>query len=171
MASPSRRGRAKRLALHPIGHVESPFTRAEGTPIQPAFARGAEGVVVLQAPYVEALEDIDGFDRLWLLYWLDRADAFRPRVLPYRDTREHGLFATRAPCRPNPIGLSVVRLRRREGPRLHVADLDVLDGTPLLDVKPYIPEYDSRPDSRAGWLEDTTSKRTRADGRFHGRRR
>lgn len=171
MPSPSRRGRGRRFALRAIGHVESPFTRPEGTPIQPAFARGAEGVVVLDQAYAGALDDIEGFERLWLVYWLDRADPFRPRILPYRDDREHGLFATRAPCRPNPLGLSVVRLLGRDGPRLRVADVDVLDGTPLLDVKPYIPQYDAHPDARAGWLEDTRSRRTRADGRFHRKKK
>jgi tRNA-Thr(GGU) m(6)t(6)A37 methyltransferase TsaA len=170
MASRSRAARAE-LALRPIGHVESPFRQASGTPIQPIFADGAEGVLVLGDVYEAALEDIDGFERLWLIYWLDRADGYRPRVLPYRDRREHGLFATRAPCRPNPIGLSVVRLLGRDGPRLRVADLDVLDGTPLLDVKPYIAKYDAHPLARAGWLEDSTSRRTRADGRFHRRGR
>ncbi len=158
---------ALRPELRAIGTIRSPYRRAAGTPIQPAFARGAKGTVVLDDAYADALDDIEGFERLWLVYWLDRADPFRPRILPYRDHREHGLFATRAPCRPNPIGLSVVRLAGRKGARLQVLDVDVLDGTPLLDVKPYIPRYDAHPDSRAGWLEDTPSRRTRADGRFH----
>ena len=98
---------------------------------------------------------------------MDRAAPFKPRVVPYRDTRERGLFATRSPCRPNPIGLSAVRVLRREGRVLHVADIDILDGTPLLDLKPYVPEFDAHADSAAGWLGETTEDRRCADGRFH----
>ena len=156
------------LELHSIGVIRSPFTAAVGTPIQPAYARGAEGEVILAEPYAEALDDIEGFERVWLIYWMDRADGFRPRVTPYRDRRAHGLFATRSPSRPNPIGLSAVRLLRREGRTLHVADLDVLDGTPLLDIKPYVPEFDAHPRSRAGWLDTCDGDRRVADGRFHG---
>ena len=88
-------------------------------------------------------------------------------MIPYRDTVEHGLFATRAPVRPNPIGLSVVRLLRREGCVLHVADVDVLDRTPLLDIKPYVPAFDAHPASKAGWIETAREGLTVADGRFH----
>ena len=154
--------------LRSVGVIRSPFTVAVGTPIQPAYARGAAGEVVVAEPYVEALDDIEGFERVWLIYWMDRAGGFRPRVTPYRDTRAHGLFATRAPGRPNPIGLSVVRLLRREGCILHVADLDILDGTPLLDIKPYVPEFDSCPWSRAGWFDEPGEDRRVADDRFHG---
>jgi tRNA-Thr(GGU) m(6)t(6)A37 methyltransferase TsaA len=98
---------------------------------------------------------------------MDRVVPFRPRVVPYRDTRERGLFATRSPCRPNPIGLSVVRLVRREGHLLHVAGVDILNGTPLLDVKPYVPEFDAFPSSKAGWLDALGADRRTADGRFH----
>lgn len=159
--------REERVALRVIGRVHSPFTQAPGTPIQPAFADGAEGRAVLRPEYAAALDDIEGFDRVWLVYLLDRADGFRPHVVPYRDTRQHGVLATRAPPRPNPVGLSAVRLVRREGAVLHLRDVDLLDGTPLLDVKPYIPRYDAFPEARAGWMEDTTSDRTRADDRFH----
>ena len=158
------------LTLRTIGVIRSPFTAAVGTPIQPAYARGAAGEVVVAEPYVEALDDIEGFERVWLIYWMDRVGRFQPRVTPYRDTRAHGLFATRAPCRPNPIGLSAVRLLRREGCILHVADLDIIDGTPLLDIKPYVPEFDAYPQSRAGWFEEPGEDRRVADDRFHGGR-
>jgi tRNA-Thr(GGU) m(6)t(6)A37 methyltransferase TsaA len=154
--------------LRPIGVIRSPFTAAVGTPIQPAYADGAAGEVVVAEPYAGALDDIEGFERVWLVYWMDRVDGFEPRVTPFRDTRVHGLFATRAPRRPNPIGLSAVRLLRREGPVLHVADLDVLDGTPLLDIKPYVPEFDAHPRSRAGWFEGAGEDRRVADDRFAG---
>jgi len=155
------------LTLHSVGVIHSPFTMAVGTPIQPAYAYGAAGEVVVAEPYVEALDDVEGFERVWLIYWMDRVGAFQPCVTPYRDTRAHGLFATRAPSRPNPIGLSAVRLLRREGCVLHVADLDILDGTPLLDIKPYVPEFDAHPQSKAGWLDECEVDRQVADGRFH----
>lgn len=155
------------LTLTPIGTIRSPFREASGTPIQPAFSDGAEGEVVLDDAYAAALDDLEGFDRVWLVYWLDRAGPFRPHVVPYRDTREHGLFATRSPARPNPLGLSVVRLLGRDGRTLRVADLDVLDGTPLLDLKPYVPAFDAHPGARAGWFATTSSERRVADARFH----
>jgi tRNA-Thr(GGU) m(6)t(6)A37 methyltransferase TsaA len=150
-----------------IGCIRTPFVEARGTPIQAAYAQGVEGRVVVEPPLAAALDDVEGFERVWLLYWMDRVTGFRTRVVPYRDTRERGLFATRSPCRPNPIGLSVVRVLRRDGPVLHVADVDMLDGTPLLDVKPYVPEFDAHPSSRAGWFERCGADRRVADGRFH----
>ena len=156
---------ADSVRLRPIGVVRSPFRQQRGTPIQPGQGRPVEGRIVIDAPFVPALEDLDGFERLWILSWLDRARDWRPHVRPYRDDSLHGLFATRAPSRPNPIGLSTVRLLRIEGPVLHVAELDLLDGTPVLDLKPYVPEFDAHPDARAGWL-DTVHRRETADERF-----
>jgi tRNA-Thr(GGU) m(6)t(6)A37 methyltransferase TsaA len=154
--------------LRLIGRIHTPFPSALGTPIQPKWARGARGDVVVARRYAAALDDLEGFERVWLVYWMDRAGPYRARVVPYRDDRPHGLFATRSPSRPNPIGLSAVRLLGRTGNVLHVADLDVLDGTPLLDIKPYVPEWDAHPDSRSGWLETTRVTRDAADDRFHG---
>jgi len=150
-----------------IGTIYSPYQTAAGTPIQSAYAGGAEGRVALDPAYERALDDIEGFERLWLIYWMDRVGPFRLKVIPYRDDREHGVFATRSPSRPNPIGMSVVRLLRREGSTLVVADIDMLDGTPLLDIKPYVPEFDAYPVSRAGWFDSAAVDRRRADGRFH----
>lgn len=155
------------MVLRVIGRVYTPFTEGAGTPIQPAYAQDAEGTAVVDEPFATALDDLDGFERIWLLFWMDRVVPFRPRVVPYRDTRERGLFATRSPSRPNPIGLSVVRLVRREGRVLHVAGVDILNGTPLLDVKPYVPEFDAFPSSKAGWLDACGADRRVADGRFH----
>jgi len=150
-----------------VGRVRSPFVEATGTPIQSVYSDGAEGQVIVDDVFGDALDDIDGFERLWLIYWMDRVATSKLRVVPYRDNQERGLFATRSPCRPNPIGMSVVRLLRREGNILHVADLDILDDTPLLDIKPYVPEFDSRPSSKAGWFDDSCIDRKVADKRFH----
>jgi tRNA-Thr(GGU) m(6)t(6)A37 methyltransferase TsaA len=155
------------LELQVIGRIRTPFAKGEGTPIQPAYSRGAEGQVVVDDPLAGALDDLEGFERVWLVYWMDRASAFRPHVVPYRDTRERGLFATRSPCRPNPIGISVVRLLGREGRVLRVADVDILDDTPLIDIKPYVPEFDAHPRSKAGWFDARGADREVADGRFH----
>jgi tRNA-Thr(GGU) m(6)t(6)A37 methyltransferase TsaA len=148
-----------------IGVIRSPWTELRGTPIQPVFAEGARGKVVVDPEYAEALTDIEGFDRLWLIYWLDRVSPYRPLVTPYLDDHPHGVLATRSPARPNPIGLSVVRLVEQRGCTLEVADLDVLDATPLLDLKPYVPRFDAWK-GRAGWLDDAPCEHTRDDGRF-----
>ena len=151
-----------------IGVIRTPFTEPAGTPIQTVYGENIEGQVLLYEPYAAALDDIEGFDRLWLIYWMDRVNEFKPRISPYRDDREHGLFATRSPGRPNPIGMSVVRLLRHEGSILYIADIDMLDGTRLLDIKPYVPAFDSHPVSRAGWVDTCRVDRRRADNRFHG---
>jgi tRNA-Thr(GGU) m(6)t(6)A37 methyltransferase TsaA len=156
------------IMMQVIGTIHSPFHEAAGTPIQTVYGRDVAGTISLRERYATALDDIEGFERLWLIYWMDRTGPFRPRVLPYRDTVEHGLFATRSPNRPNPIAMSIVRFIRREGATLYVADMDILDGTPLLDIKPYVPEFDCHPNSRAGWFDKAGVDRRVADGRFHG---
>ena len=158
---------ADSIRLQAIGIIHTPYTAAAGTPIQPVYGRGVEGKVQVSEPYAGALDDIEGFERIWLIYWMDRTGRFQSRVVPYRDTRAHGLFATRSPNRPNPIGISVVRLVRREGCTLYMCDIDILDGTPLLDIKPYVPEFDAFPASRAGWFDRAGVDRRVADGRFH----
>ena len=155
------------IELSPIGVIHTPYERAPGTPIQPRFAGGAQGRAVVFAPYVTCLADLDGFERIWLLYWLDRAAPWRPSVVPYMDHRPRGLFATRAPSRPNPIGMSCVRLVSVVGDTLHVADVDMLDGTPLLDIKPYAPRFDCYEVARSGWLDRVSGRDTSADDRFH----
>ena len=157
-----------RLTVTPIGIIHSPFFQQEGAPIQPYSAKGVEGSVEVYAPYAEGLADLGGFERVWLVYWFDRACAAKLRVLPQWETREHGVFATRVPARINPIGLSPERLLGVEGTTLHVAEIDILDGTPLLDIKPYVPEYDAYIGLRVGWLDDAAIARgpLKADGRF-----
>ena len=141
-------------------------------PIQPTGAAGVEGTVEIRPEFAAGLEDLEGFSHLILLYHLHLADGFSLTVRPFLHDAPHGVFSTRSPRRPNPIGLSVVRLVRREGPFLHVCDVDVVDGTPLLDIKPYVPSFDAPEDVRIGWLEGKVERaRTlRADDRFSGRR-
>jgi len=155
--------------MRPIGIIHTPHREQDGAPIQPTFADGARGTVTIFDPYVEALADLGGFERIWLLFEFDRVKDWSSRVVPYRDAVERGLFATRAPARPNPIGLSAVRLQSVEGNTLHVQDVDMLDGTPLLDIKPYVPAFDAYPDSRAGWSDASASERRVADDRFKER--
>jgi tRNA-Thr(GGU) m(6)t(6)A37 methyltransferase TsaA len=155
------------FSLRVVGVIRSPFVEAAGTPIQPCYAQSAEGKVLVDEAYAAALDDIEGFERAWLIYWLDRVTGFKTHVVPYRDTHEHGLFATRSPCRPNPIGMSVVRFVRREGRVSYVTDIDVLDGTPLLDIKPYVPDFDAYPGSKAGWFDAAGENRIVANERFH----
>ena len=157
------------MDVEPIGIVHTAFTETSGTPIQPASAGGAEGRVEVFEPYHAGLTDLDGFDRIWLIYWFDRAPPSRLRVVPFLDDVERGLFATRAPCRPNPIGMSPVRLLDIDGGILRVSDVDILDGTPLLDIKPYVPRFDRLEVARSGWLDRADSKRKTADDRFAGR--
>jgi tRNA (adenine37-N6)-methyltransferase len=160
-----------RLVLNVIGTVHSPFRHAAGTPIQSAMAQGAEGSVEVLPEFVPGLKDLEGFERIWLLYWFDRATPERLTVKPFLDAREHGVFATRAPCRPNPIGLSCVRLLGVQGGRLHVGDLDILDETPLLDIKPYATTLDSFKVRRAGWLQNKSHRVVMADDRFERKQR
>jgi tRNA-Thr(GGU) m(6)t(6)A37 methyltransferase TsaA len=154
------------MMLFPIGTIRTPFPRATGTPIQPYRAAGAVGSVEIFQPFVEGLRDLEGFERIWLVYWFHRAAAPKMRVIPFRDTVERGLFATRAPARPNPIGLSSVRLIAVEGNFLRISEVDILDGTPLLDIKPNVPLYDTYPMSRCGWLDGLADGPVIADARF-----
>lgn len=151
-----------------IGTIHTPFTSVEGMPIQPPGAAGVHGRVEVDPEWVEGLRDLDGFSHVILLYHFHQAGECRLTVTPFLDSAAHGVLATRAPRRPNPIGLSVVRLLSVDGGTLHVEGIDVLDGTPLLDVKPYVPEFDHARVERLGWLEagrDQVSAQ-RADGRF-----
>lgn len=153
------------LTLYPIGIIHTPHTRAEETPIQPSYAQGVGGRVEVFPKYAEGLRDLEGFSHLCLIYWFHKASSPRLLVKPFLDDVERGLFATRAPCRPNPIGLSVVRLVRREANVLHLEEVDILDGTPLLDIKPYVTRFDHRDEVRCGWLETVDAQEARRRGR------
>ncbi len=151
-----------------IGTIRSPFSSRTGMPIQPATAVGTRGTVEVHDEYAEGLHDLDGFSHIILLYHFHRSEGFDLIVVPYLDSVAHGVFATRAPRRPNPLGMSIVRLERVEGSALHITDVDVLDGTPLLDIKPYVPAFDSQGEIRVGWVEQYGGKvpETRSDDRF-----
>lgn len=159
------------IVYRPIGVVHSPFRDVEGVPIQPAAAEGVCGTVEVYEEFAEGLKDLEGFSHIILLYHFHRAGEARLRVVPFLDSEERGVFATRAPSRPNAIGLSVVRLRGIEGNVLHVENVDIVDGTPLLDIKPYVKEFDHHEVQREGWLAGLANAVVgkRSDGRF-GRR-
>ena len=147
------------IVYRPIGIIRSEHTRTDATPIRPRYARGCRGRAKLLPVFVEGLGDIEGFSHLYLIYHLHRADAPRLRVKPFLQDVERGVFATRAPGRPNPIGLSLVRLLGREGATLLLEDVDVLDGTPLLDLKPYAPRYDTVENYNPDWAIVTQDNR------------
>lgn len=156
------------MDFQPIGVIRTPHDKKEGMPIQPSGAAGIHGTVEVAPEFAEGLADLDGFSHVILVYQFDRSEGFDLTVVPFLDTVPRGLFATRAPRRPNPIGLSVVRLEKVEGRTLHVEGVDVLDGTPLLDIKPYVPEFDAPPADRTGWLDDAAdaARTRRSDRRF-----
>lgn len=156
------------ITYNPIGVIHSPYTSLEGMPIQPAGARGVRGTIEILPPFIEGLKDLDGFSHIILLYHFSRSVGYRLLVKPFLDDELHGVFAVRAPRRPNPIGLSVVHLVSIQGGTLQVEDLDILDNTPLLDIKPFVPNFDVPDVTRIGWLEKGVSRvdETRADDRF-----
>ena len=155
-----------KFEIRQIGVIHSSFKKANGTPIQAAMAGRAEGWVEVYDEYLGGLKDLDGFERIWLIYWFDRAKRFQPEVAPYLDTEKRGLFSTRAPSRPNPIGISAVRLLKVEGNILRIADMDIIDNTPLLDIKPYAPRFDHFEVKRCGWLDQVEKTSRSADDRF-----
>ncbi len=139
------------LIVRPIGVIHSPFTTKAETPIQ-SRRSGAEGTIEVYPEYAEGLLDIEGFSHIIILYHWHQSHGYKLTVKPFLDDTPHGLFATRYPARPNPIGLSVVELLAREGNVLRVRGVDVLDGTPLLDIKPYVPAFDAWEATCIGWL-------------------
>ena len=157
-----------KVTYQPVGKVKSPHKQPKGTPIQPPAAEGTEGRIELLPRYKDGLKDLDGFSHLILLYHFHLMDKVTMQAKPFMEDEEHGIFAIRAPSRPNPIGLSIVRLVDIEENVLHIKDVDIVDGTPLLDIKPYIPGFDEREEVRIGWLEDHIDKlpNKKDDGRF-----
>ncbi len=158
------------IEYRPIGRIHSPFKTPEGAPIQPAAARGINGKIEIFPDYEKGLQDLAGFSHIFMLYHFHQSAKFSLTVKPYLDDEYHGVLATRAPSRPNPIGISVVRLMKIESCDLHIQNVDVIDGTPLLDIKPYVPAFDVHPADRIGWIADKTEQidKTVGDGRFSG---
>ena len=144
------------IIMQPIGVIHSPFTEKNQTPIQASRSQ-ATGTVEIAPEFLDGLQDLEGFSHVFLLYIFHCSSGYSLRVKPFLDHKERGLFATRYPCRPNPIGISVVRLLSRKENILTIEGVDVLDNTPLLDIKPYVPDFDVRRDVRVGWYE-TRSK-------------
>ncbi|MBU1638382.1 tRNA (N6-threonylcarbamoyladenosine(37)-N6)-methyltransferase TrmO [bacterium] len=160
----------KEFHLRAIGTIHTPFEQQAGTPIQPFRGKGKDtrAIIEIMPEYREGLKDLDGFERIWLLFGFHKSSGYNLNVTPYLDTAERGLFATRAPRRPNPVGLSCTKLLSvdMDAGRLEVQGVDMLDGTPLFDIKPYIPRSDAFPDSRFGWLEIVDKTDEHADDRF-----
>ncbi len=137
----------------PIGVIYSPFKEPSGTPIQSVVSRDIKGTIEIFPEYAEGLKDIEGFSHIILIYHFHLSKEFYLMVKPFLDDKLHGVFATRAPSRPNPIGISIVRLIKIEASILHIRDIDIVNNTPLLDIKPYVLEFDCREVKKTGWLE------------------
>jgi tRNA-Thr(GGU) m(6)t(6)A37 methyltransferase TsaA len=140
------------IEFTPIGIIHTLFTKPEGMPIQPTGAGGICGTIELFVKYHAGLKDLEALSHIILLYHFHRSQGFNLQVVPFMDSAPRGLFSTRVPKRPNPIGISIVQLDKIENGVLHIQNVDIMDGTPLLDIKPYVPEFDGPQDVRTGWL-------------------
>jgi tRNA-Thr(GGU) m(6)t(6)A37 methyltransferase TsaA len=140
------------MEINPIGVIHSPFASKESCPIQPIYAAGAEGRVEVFKEFEAGLKDVETFTHIYLLYQLDRAGKIELVRETFLDDVPHGIYASRHPCRPNSIGMSIVKLIKRELNFLTVEGIDVLDGTPLIDIKPYVPRFDSIESASEGWI-------------------
>ena len=158
----------REITYHAIGIVHSHFTAPEGTPIQPAAGKDVQATIEIFPDYVKGLIDLNGFSHIYVLFHMHLAKSKSLLVTPFLDTEQHGVFATRSPGRPNPIGLSVVQLEKIESNILHVKNIDIIDGSPVLDIKPYIPAFDVHEVYSSGWFEKNIHKLNtqKDDGRF-----
>lgn len=156
------------IRLKPIGIIHTPFKTKEGMPIQSNGAKGIKGQIELNEEFVPGLADLDGFSHIILIYCFHKSTGFELLTRPFLDNKQRGVFATRAPKRPNPIGLSVVRILKIEKNIIYVENVDILDETPLLDIKPYIPDFDIHKTEKNGWIENKTDNlnETESDRRF-----
>jgi tRNA-Thr(GGU) m(6)t(6)A37 methyltransferase TsaA len=154
--------------VKPIGIIRTPFKHVQGVPIQPVFAKGIKGTVHVASDFTAGLKDLEEFSYLILIYYFHLVKGYKLHVKPFLDDTHRGLFATRAPKRPNPIGISTVKLKEIRKNILFVENVDIIDKTPLLDIKPYVPEFDIYKKERIGWLKGKVGKKTRArsDKRF-----
>jgi len=158
----------EKIIYKSIGIIRSPFKDIKDMPIQPTGARGVTGTIEIKPEYIDGLNDIEGFSHIILIYHFHLSKGYSLKVKPFLDDNQHGIFATRAPRRPNPIGISVVRLIKVEDAILYIKDVDIVDGTPLLDIKPYVPEFDVQEAERIGWLSQKAEKvhKFKSDERF-----
>jgi tRNA-Thr(GGU) m(6)t(6)A37 methyltransferase TsaA len=156
------------ISYRPIGIIHSPYKETEGTPIQTTGAKGVGGTAEIVPECAEGLRDLEGFSHIILIYHFHLSRGYSLTVKPFLDDTPRGVFATRAPKRPNAIGISVVRLVKIEGTTLYIEDVDIVDSTPLLDIKPYVPAFDAKEAERTGWLAGRAEKaaETDADERF-----
>ncbi len=156
------------INYNPIGYVHSPIKTAEGSPIQPVGADNITGFIELDNSLKDGLKDLDGFSHIIVLYHFHKSKDPQLLCKPFLDDKKHGIFAIRGPNRPNAIGFSIVSNIKIEGNIIHIGNVDILDGTPVLDIKPYVEEFDSRTNTRSGWLEKNSkrSKTIRSDDRF-----
>ena len=156
----------------PIGIVHSPFVKPQNIPIQSVASEDTKGSIEVAREYVEGLKDLEGFSHIILIYHFHLSNHYSLTVKPYLDENLHGVFSTRAPARPNPIGVSIVRLIKIEDNIIHIQDLDIIDGTPLLDIKPYVPKFDNRKTTKIGWLKDNINNLSEArdDNRFSNKK-
>lgn len=157
------------MHITPIGTIKTPFKQLEEMPIQPKGAMRAEGKLILEEAYALGLKDLEGFSHIYLFYHFHKANRTELTVTPFMDTVPRGVFATRSPLRPSHIGMSITKIVSISDNIVNVEGIDVLDGTPLLDIKPYIPQFDSVADVKTGWMDSKSDKdvaSTKSDDRF-----
>lgn len=157
------------ITFHPIGIIRTAHKKPSGMPIQPHGAKRAKGTIELDADLVPGLAHLDGFSHLILIYYFHQVKGHKLYVVPFMDDKPHGIFATRAPVRPNPIGVSIVKLKAIDENRIYFEGADMLDETPLLDIKPFFAQFDNRLDAVSGWLdekEDLNIHDFKSDARF-----
>jgi len=156
------------IIFHPIGVIRTPHENAEGTPIQPAAASEYQGKIILLNEFVPGLQDLEGFSHIFVFYHFNRIKETKLVVKPFLDNEEHGIFATRAPARPCPMGMSLLKIESIVNNEITVSGVDILDNTPVIDIKPYIPKFDCVSDARFGWMEKRIERLDTSgdDGRF-----
>lgn len=157
-----------KIVYKPIGIIHSDYKQKEGVPIQGALSKNSRGKVEVFPEYQPGLKDIEGFSHIILLYHFHLSEAYSLLTKTFLDDEEHGIFACRAPRRPNPIGISVVKLKKIVDNTLYITEADIIDGTPLLDIKPYVSKFDVRTNTKDGWLTERLkdNEKHRSDNRF-----
>ena len=158
----------KNYNYKPIGIIHSEYKQKEGVPIQGVLSKRSKGWIDIFPEFEEGLKDIDGFSHIFLIYCFHLSKGYSLLTKPFLEDKEHGVFATRAPKRPNPIGISVVKLEKSENNKLYISEVDIIDGTPLLDIKPYISKFDARDNTKMGWVKNKLNNKNNhhSDNRF-----